>query len=180
MPSVIGTLHPDPEQRFVPEQLCQAHGDLWADRFALRHDIMQMLARDAQQPRDLCLGFARLGDHVLSEQFARMRRAAVGVAAHARLLVVLLEIQHIGVAISELERDAPWPVHMDRIARGVVTSQRVKVETGKVHVLGRGGGIQGIEPPQDTLVKPRVDLGLPRFPEGLQLLVRERLYHFFM
>jgi hypothetical protein len=29
-------------------------------------------------------------------------------------------------------------------------------------------------------VKPRVDLGLARFPEGLQLLVRERLYHWRM
>lgn len=136
-----------------------------------------MLARDAQHPRNLCFGFARLGDHILPEQFARMRRAAVGVAAHARLLVVLLEIQHIGIAISELERDAQWSVHMDRVARRVVTSQRVKVETGKVHVLGRGGGIKGVEPPKDALVKPRVDLGLARFPKGLQLLVRERLYH---
>ena len=83
----------------------------------------------------------------------------------------------MGIAISELERDAPWSVHMDRIARRVVPSQRVKVETGKVHILGRGGGIKCVEPPQDALVKPRVDLGLSRFPESFQLLIRERLYH---
>ncbi len=31
--------------------------------------------------------------------------------------------------------------------------------------------------PQDALVEPRVDLGLACFPEGLQLLIRERLDH---
>ena len=59
-----------------------------------------------------------------------MRGAAVWVAAHFRLLVALLDVQHIGIAISELIGDAPRPIHMDGIARWVMATQGVIVETG--------------------------------------------------
>lgn len=177
MPGIIGPLHPDPEQRGVPEQLGQAHGNLGADGLPLGQDVVEVLARDAEHPRDLGFGLAGGGDHVLAEQFARMRRAAVGVTAHPRLLVILLEVQHVGVAIAELEGDAPRSVHMDRVAGRVVASQRVKVEAGQVHVLRHGSGIEGVQAPQDAAVHPRVDPRPAGFPEGLQLLVRKGLDH---
>jgi len=72
--------------------------------------------------------------------------------------MVLFEVQDIGVAVAKLESDAPWSVYMCRVSRWCVTLQRVKVEAGEIHIFGRCNGIKGIQPPQDTLVKPRVDL----------------------
>ena len=177
VPCVIGALHPDPDQRFVAEQLCEAHGHLSADRFPLGQDVVKMLARNAKHARDFCFGLAGRGDHILTEQFARMRRATVGVAAHYRLLVILLEVQDIGVAIPEFEGDAPRTIHMDRVAGRVVALQAVKVETGKIHVFRRGCGVKNIQPPQNARVHPCVNLGLACFPEGFQLFVGEALDH---
>ena len=124
---------------------------------------MEVLARNAEHPRDFGLGFARRGDDVLAEHFARVRGAAVWVAAHFRLLVILLEVQHIDVPISELIGDAPRTIHMDGIARWIMATQGVIVEAGQVHVLRGGGGIKRIRAAQDARVKPRVDLSLARF-----------------
>ena len=66
---------------------------------------------------------------------------------------------------------------MDRVAGRVVALQAVKIETGKVHVFRRGGGVKNIKPPQDARVHPCVNLGLACFPEGFQLFVGEALYH---
>jgi hypothetical protein len=87
---------------------------------------MKVLARNAKHTRDLCLGLASRGDYILTEQFARMHRATVGVAAHYRLLVILLEVQDMGIAIPEFEGDAPRTIYMDRIAGRVVALQAVK------------------------------------------------------
>jgi hypothetical protein len=126
VPSVIGTLHPDPDQRFVAKQLPKAHRHLGTDGLPLGEDVMKVLARNAKHTRDLCLGLASRGDYILTEQFARMRRATVGVAAHYRLLVILLEVQDMGIAIPEFEGDAPRTIYMDRIAGRVVALQAVK------------------------------------------------------
>lgn len=94
------------------------------------------------------------GDHVLAEQFARVRRAMVGVAAHYRPLMILLKVQDIGIATPELEGGAGW----------IVALHAVKVETGKVYVLWGGCGVKNIKPPQDALVHRYVNLGLACFP----------------
>ena len=177
MPGVIGPLHPDPDQRLVPEQLGQPHGDRGADGFAGGQDVVQVLARDAEHAGDFGLGFAGGGDHILAQHFARMGRAAVGVAGHPMLLMILLEIQHMGVAVAEFEGDAPRAVDMDRIAGGAVAPQRVKVETRQVHILWHGRRIQHIQPPQDARVHPGVNPGRAGFPQGFQVLAGEALYH---
>lgn len=144
MPGVIGTLHLDPDKRRIPEQLCKPHCDFRADRLPFGQKVVQVLARYAEHPRDFDFRFAGRGDHVLAEQFARMRRAAVGVAAHPRLLVVLLVVQHIGVAVAELEGDAPRAIHMNGVARWCVPSQTVEIKARQLHVFGSRGGVERI------------------------------------
>ena len=67
------------------------------------------------------------------------------------------------------------PAVADR--RHIVVTQRVEVEAGQVHVLGQGGGIEGVQAPQDAAVHPRVDPRPSGFPKGLQLLARKGLDH---
>jgi hypothetical protein len=40
---------------------------------------------------------------------------------------MLFEVDAAGVAAFELERDAPWSIHMDRIARGFEASEGVEI-----------------------------------------------------
>ena len=177
MPGIIGPLHHDPDQRLSPEQLGQPHGDLGADGFAGGQDVVQVLARDAEHAGDFSLWFAGGGDHIFAQHFARMGRAAVGGAGHPVLLMILPEIQHMGVAIAEFEGDAPRAVDMDRVTGGDVAPQRVKVETRQVHILWHGRSIQHIQPPQDARVHPGVDPGPAGFPEGFQVLAGQAPYH---
>lgn len=91
--------------------------------------------------------------------------------------MVLLEVQHMRVAVTELEGDAPRAVHMDRVAGRCVASQRVEVEAGQIHVLGHRGRVEDVQTTQDATVHSRIEPRFPRFPEGLQLLVRKALDH---
>lgn len=79
--------------------------------------------------------------------------------------MVLLEIQDIGVAIAELESDAPRSIYMNRKARWGVASQGVEVETWKIHIFWFGGGIQSIKPSEDPAVHSGVNSRLSSFPK---------------
>ena len=163
VPRIASALHPDPEERRVSEQLGKANGNLGAEGFPLAQDGQVspdfwsnavgfcMLARNPGHPRDFGIRFPGSGDHVLAEQFAWMRRAAVRIAVHSPLLVILREVQGTGVAVAELERDAPRPIQMDREAGWRVTSQRMEVDSRQIHVLWRRRGIKGGQPPQDAI-----------------------------
>ncbi len=177
MPGIIGHLHPDPDQRLIAEQLGQPHGDRRADGFAGGQDVVQVLARDAEHAGDFRLGFAGGGDHIFAQHFARMGRAAVGGAGHPLLLMILLEIQQLGVASAEFEGYAPRAIDMDCGAGGGVAPKCVKVETRQVHILWHGRRVLHIQPPQDARVHPGVDPGRTGFPEGFQLFAGEAFYH---
>src|SRR5580704_982063 len=75
--------------------------------------------------------------------------------------VILLEVDAPGVAILECERDAPGPVHVDRIARGFETSQGMEVETGNVHFFRLRGDVPAIDATQYASMHLRVDLPRP-------------------
>jgi hypothetical protein len=50
-----------------------------------------------------------------------------------------------GVAIFEFKRDAPWPIHMDRITRRPEASQSMEIKTGDVHFFRPHGNVQAIQ-----------------------------------
>jgi hypothetical protein len=75
--------------------------------------------------------------------------------------VVLLEIDAGGVAVVEFECDAPRAVHVDRIADGRETPQRMKIKSRKVHFIRRRTGVKPVEPKQNPAVKTFVDFSGP-------------------
>ena len=72
--------------------------------------------------------------------------------------MVLLEVDAIRVSSLELERDAPRPVRMDRVAPRIEAFERMEVPAGNIHLLGVRGLIKGIELTQNPLMHPRIDL----------------------
>src|SRR5262249_5797785 len=90
---------------------------------------------NAEKLHNLGFGLRGRRDHVLSQQSTRMGRAAIWIALsaidHDRLSsVVLFEVNPAGIAVLEFKRDAPRPIHMDRIARGFEASQSMKIKAG--------------------------------------------------
>jgi len=59
--------------------------------------------------------------------------------------MVLLEIDTESISGIEFEGDTPRAIDVDRIAGWNKTSQGTKIKTRKIHLLGRGRGIQAIE-----------------------------------
>src|SRR5581483_4723817 len=107
-----------------------------------------------------------------------MGRAAIWIALGAidhdcLSSVILFEVYSAGVAVLELKRDAPRPIHMDRIARGFEASQSMKIKAGDVHFLWRRRSIQAIQATKDAFVHFPIDLRrsslLPKFGERLAL-----------
>jgi hypothetical protein len=72
--------------------------------------------------------------------------------------MVLLEIDTTGLAILEFKGNAPWSVHVDRIAPWVEPVQRMKIEAWDVHFLSSNGDIETVEARKNALVHLRVDL----------------------
>src|SRR4029079_15080009 len=107
-----------------------------------------------------------------------MGRAAIWIAlstiGHDCLSsVILFEVNPAGVAVLEFKRDAPRPIHMDRIAHGFESPQGMKIKAWDVHFLWHRRGIQAIETTNDTFMHLRIDLRrsslLPKFGESLAL-----------
>jgi hypothetical protein len=91
--------------------------------------------------------------------------------------MILLEIQHMGVAIAEFEGDAPRAIDVNREAGRIEAPQLMEVEAGDVHVFGPAGCIKGIKAFKSSLLEATVDFGSRALPEIGQLLVSERLDH---
>ncbi|MEI2388100.1 hypothetical protein [Breoghania sp. JC706] len=53
VPCIVGTLQPDPEDRFITEQLPEPDGDSGADWFALRQNVIEVLAPRSGGPEVL-------------------------------------------------------------------------------------------------------------------------------
>jgi|NGEPerStandDraft_6_1074524.scaffolds.fasta_scaffold39237_2 hypothetical protein len=60
--------------------------------------------------------------------------------------MVLFEIDTESISGIEFECDTPRAIDVDRIAGWNKTSQGIKIKTREIHLLGRGRGIQAIEP----------------------------------
>jgi hypothetical protein len=75
--------------------------------------------------------------------------------------MVLPEIDAAGLAIFELEGNAPRSIDVDRIAFRIESVQRMKVEARDVHFLGSDGNVEAVEPCKNALVHFRIDLRTP-------------------
>jgi hypothetical protein len=86
-------------------------------------------------------------------------------------LMVSFEIDVAGLAIFEFERDAPRSIDVDRIAFRIESLQGMKVEARNVHFLGSDGGVEPIEPCENSFMHLRIDLRTlalgPKFRKGL-------------
>jgi hypothetical protein len=71
--------------------------------------------------------------------------------------VVLLEVDTQGIAFFEFECDTPRPIHVDRVARWLEASQRMKIETRRIHLIGPYRNIKTVESGEDTLMHLAVD-----------------------
>jgi hypothetical protein len=60
-------------------------------------------------------------------------------------------------AVLEFERDAPRPIHVDRVARGLKASQGMEIKAGDVHFLGHCSSIQAIQTTKDARMHFLVD-----------------------
>jgi hypothetical protein len=87
--------------------------------------------------------------------------------------VILFEVDPASVAVHEFEGNAPWSVHMDRIARRFEASQGMEIEAGKVHFVRPRDDIQAVKASKDAFIHPGVDPGgsssFPKIGQSLAL-----------
>jgi hypothetical protein len=91
--------------------------------------------------------------------------------------VVLFVIDAKSVITIEFECDAPWSVHMNRIANRL-SMQTVKVKTELIHFVGARCGVEFSQAPQDPALHFGVDFrsfALP--PELTKGFAFERFDH---
>ena len=85
--------------------------------------------------------------------------------------MVLLEIDAAGLAIFELEGNAPRSIDVDRIALRIKSLQRMKVETGNVHFLGSDSDVETVKPCENSFMHLCIDLRTlalgPKLRKGL-------------
>jgi hypothetical protein len=86
-------------------------------------------------------------------------------------LVILLKIDATGIAVLELERDAPRSIEVDRITHGLKNPQRMEIKARNIHFLRPDDHIQAVEAAQDAGMHLRIDLSdpptLPKLGETL-------------
>jgi hypothetical protein len=150
MPCIVSALHANPNSRAIPEQFAEPDRNGRRDRLALAQNVMEMLAGNAQKLRNLSLGPAGRRNHIFPQQCAGMGRAAIPVAPgnmnHDYFSsVILFEVDSANIAVLEFEGDAPWSIHMDRIARWLEASQGMEIKAGDVHFLRPRSGVQAIQ-----------------------------------
>ncbi len=67
--------------------------------------------------------------------------------------MILFQINTTGFTIYKFKCETPRPVDMGREASRIEPSQRVKIETRKVHFLWPDDNIQSVQPDQNTAVQ---------------------------
>ena len=70
--------------------------------------------------------------------------------------MILLVVDAIGITILEFERDAPWPVHVNRIANWLAM-QSMKIEAKQIHFIGTHCNVELAEAPQDAIMHLCID-----------------------
>ncbi len=183
MPCVIGPLHANPCQRFAAEHLCQPDGHSGADRLLLVQDVVKVLPGYAEKFGNFGLRFADCRKNVFTQERAGMRRAAVGIAGHFYLLVILVEIDHIGIGVARLDA-------MHRAAKGYAGGGPVGIGGGPLPAPASGGSSSGEPVKVDVDVRVHVDqdgnwdaavqriaaeTAMPIMQQGLDIYEREAL-----
>src|SRR5260221_9200120 len=91
--------------------------------------------------------------------------------------VVLLQIDPDRVRARPFEGDAPWPVHMDRVAHRPA-AQPVEIEARQVHLLRTLRLVERGQPAVKAGGEPRIDAPTPsRLPEFPEAAVAKPLDH---
>jgi hypothetical protein len=95
----------------------------------------------------------------------------------AQLLMILFQIHPEGVGSTELERDAPRPIHMNRIPLRLAPKW-MEIVSGPVHFLGRRHAVERIKTDANASVHAGIYLWrLTAFEKFSECLVFEGLYH---
>jgi len=74
------------------------------------------------------------------------------------LLVILLEVDTLGIPGVKFECDGPRSVYMDRVARRVEPKQSVKVEAWQVHIFRNRSSRESIQPAKNARLETSVNL----------------------
>jgi hypothetical protein len=64
----------DPEIGAIAEELAEAQRHTGSDGLFLIENVVERLTGNAEQPRDLALGFAKRRQHILAQHLAGMHR----------------------------------------------------------------------------------------------------------
>ena len=80
LPGIVIGLHPEPDSGPIAKQLAQPRRHRRRHRFARVQDIVELLARDAEQLCDLNLGPIKGRKNVFAQEFARMGRTPLSIA----------------------------------------------------------------------------------------------------
>ncbi len=85
--------------------------------------------------------------------------------------MILFEIDPTSIAFFEFKRDAPWSIHMDRVARRFKAAQGMKIKAGDIHLFGPHDDVQAVQSTQDARLHlginfPRASF-LPKFGKAL-------------
>jgi len=64
--------------------------------------------------------------------------------------MVLLQINLIGMTVSKLEGDTPWPIHMDSVTCWLEAPQGMELRAREIHVLGPHSLIETVQQAQDA------------------------------
>jgi hypothetical protein len=92
--------------------------------------------------------------------------------------MILFEIDTASVARVEFKGNAPRAIDVNRVTGGDKSLQRMKIESGKVHLFRRGRGIEAIKPYQDAFMHLDIDLcGATLRPQVGERFASERLDH---
>ena len=75
--------------------------------------------------------------------------------------MILFKVNAKCIALAEFKRQAPWPIHMNRVADRIKTAQGMEIKSWQIHFLGAGTGIQPVEPEQNPAMEPFVNPGGP-------------------
>lgn len=59
--------------------------------------------------------------------------------------MILFKVNAKRIALKKFKRDAPWSIHMNRVAHGVKATQGMKIKPRQIHFLRAGTGIQPVE-----------------------------------
>jgi hypothetical protein len=91
--------------------------------------------------------------------------------------MVRFEINAAGLAVFELEGDAPRSIDMDRIPFRIEPLQGMKVEARNVHFLGSYGDVETVKSRENAFMHLRIDLRTPALRPQLEsaLLLKVRI-----